>query len=308
MLEREPQDSAADARRVPEFGQPPPTRKSRPADMFEGGEDLPLFSGTPIHAQERPFVPEDRSMKQAQLPGMPPADYDRIRENDKALRRGRKSLPLPDAAILFADTSDTTIEHPTTISPASAAVQGEPTVREALAPYLDLVSLRRLAALGQDLRQAIRTQSRPPEEIVRLLETLNALLRPAAGERIKSPADIAALLMVDMGHLDQEQLRVACLDTKNRVQKVHVVYQGSLNASMVRVGEVFKEPVRLNSAALIVAHNHPSGEPDPSPEDVLVTREIVQAGDLLGVEVLDHLVIGAGKWVSMRERGLGFRS
>ena len=84
------------------------------------------------------------------------------------------------------------------------------------------------------------------------------------------------------------------------------IYIGSLNSSLIRIGEVFKEALRRNSAALIVAHNHPSGDPTPSPEDVLVTREIVAAGKLLDVEVLDHLVIGQGRFVSMRERGLGF--
>jgi len=91
------------------------------------------------------------------------------------------------------------------------------------------------------------------------------------------------------------------------LQKIHLVYQGSLNTSMIRVGEIYKEPLRLNSAAIILAHNHPSGEPNPSPEDVLVTREIVQAGKLLDVECLDHLVIGQGKWVSMREKWLGWQ-
>ena len=124
--------------------------------------------------------------------------------------------------------------------------------------------------------------------------------------QIKSPADAAKLLLLEMGHLDQEHLRTVLLDTKNRVQTIATVYIGSLNASMVRVGEVFKAALRHNSAALIVAHNHPSGDPTPSPEDVLVTREIVSAGKLLDVEVLDHLVIGQGRYVSMRERGLGF--
>src|SRR5262249_8861921 len=123
---------------------------------------------------------------------------------------------------------------------------------------------------------------------------------------IKSPADVAALLMAQMSHLDQEQMRVVCLDTKNRVSKVHLVYQGSLNASMVRVAEIYKEPIKLNSAAVIVTHNHPSGDPTPSPEDVLVTREIVEAGKLLDIDVLDHLVIGQGRWTSMRQKGLGF--
>jgi DNA repair protein RadC len=75
---------------------------------------------------------------------------------------------------------------------------------------------------------------------------------------------------------------------------------------MVRVGEVFKEAVRQNSSAMIVAHNHPSGDPTPSPEDVIVTREIVQAGKLLDVEVLDHPIIGHGRWASLREGRLGF--
>jgi DNA repair protein RadC len=79
-----------------------------------------------------------------------------------------------------------------------------------------------------------------------------------------------------------------------------------LNTSLIRVGEVFKAALQRNSAAIIVCHNHPSADPTPSPEDVLVTREIVQAGKLLDCEVLDHLIIGQGRWVSLRERGLGF--
>jgi hypothetical protein len=180
--------------------------------MFADGTDLPLFSGTPTTATEHPFVPEDHSMMQTQLPGMPGVDYEAVREKDKALRRKKKSSHLPDAAILFADSSDTAAQAPTTITPGGDEAQVAHPLREALAPYLDLVSLRRLAARGEDLRRAIRTQVEPPEEIAKLLETINALLRPAAGERIKSPTDIAALLMLEMGHLDQEQLRVACLD------------------------------------------------------------------------------------------------
>jgi len=124
--------------------------------------------------------------------------------------------------------------------------------------------------------------------------------------QIKSPTDAAQLLMLEMSHLDQEHMRTVLLDTKNRVQAITTVYVGSLNASMVRVGELFKDAVRRNSAAIIIVHNHPSGDPTPSPEDVLVTREIVSAGKLLDIDVLDHLVIGEGRWVSMRERGLGF--
>jgi DNA repair protein RadC len=127
-----------------------------------------------------------------------------------------------------------------------------------------------------------------------------------ARRQVKSPSDIADLLLLEMSHLDQEHLRTVLLDTKNRIQAISTVYIGSLNASMVRVGEVFKQAVKLNSAALIVAHNHPSGDATPSPEDVLVTRQIVSAGKLLDVDVLDHIVVGHGSWVSLRERGLGF--
>ncbi len=145
-------------------------------------------------------------------------------------------------------------------------------------------------------------------QIKAVLEVARRILLAQPGTRlqIKSPADAAQLLLIEMSHLDQEELRVLLLDTKNRIMKLHTVYRGSLNSSMVRVAEVLKEAVKLNAAAIIVAHQHPSGDPTPSPEDVLVTREIVAAGKLLDIDVLDHLVIGHGRFVSMRERGLGF--
>ncbi len=109
-----------------------------------------------------------------------------------------------------------------------------------------------------------------------------------------------------MAALEQEHLRVILLDRRNRVLEIEDVYRGSVSSSQVRVGEVFKAAIRKNASALVVAHNHPSGDPTPSPDDVAVTRAIVQAGKLLDVDVLDHLVIGQGRWVSLKERGLGF--
>lgn len=179
-------------------------------------------------------------------------------------------------------------------------------LREALSPYLDLGRLRHLAAGAEDLRQALRGSDVPPPEVVALLDTLAVLLLPTERTQIKGPSDLAGLLMLEMGQLDQEQLRVVILNTKNRVLKIHTVYQGSLNASLVRIGEVFKEALRLNAAALILVHNHPSGEPCASPEDVLLTRQVVEAGKLLDCEALDHLIIGQGRWTSMRQIGLGF--
>ncbi len=129
-----------------------------------------------------------------------------------------------------------------------------------------------------------------------------------AGERpsIHSPADIAALVQYEMSALEQEELRVILLDTRNSVMDVVTVYKGSLNSSQVRVGELFKEAIRRNAAAVILIHNHPSGDPTPSPDDVAVTRAIVEAGKLLDIDLLDHLVIGSGRYISLKERGLGF--
>jgi DNA repair protein RadC len=175
----------------------------------------------------------------------------------------------------------------------------------ALAPYIDLAKLRDLAAQSEDLYAALRCDN-PPEEVLDLVRLLAAILRPKQRERIRSPADAAALLMIEMGHLDQEELRTVLLNTKNHVVGIVTIYRGSIDRSLVRVSEIYKPALRRNSAAIIVVHNHPSGEPEPSPEDVLLTRHLVDAGKLLEIDCLDHLVIGQGRWISMRERGLGF--
>jgi DNA repair protein RadC len=129
---------------------------------------------------------------------------------------------------------------------------------------------------------------------------------PAERPAIHSPKDAAELVSYEMSALEQEHLRVFLLNTRNQVMDIVEVYRGSLNSSQVRVGELFKAAVRRSAAAIIVAHNHPSGDPSPSPDDIAVTRAIVQAGKLLDIEVLDHLIIGQGRFVSLKERGLGF--
>lgn len=124
--------------------------------------------------------------------------------------------------------------------------------------------------------------------------------------QIKSPED-AARVLGEMATLEKEEMRVLLLNQKNRLLAKPKVYEGSINTTVVRIAEMFREAVRLNCASLIVAHNHPSGDPTPSPEDAALTREIVKAGELLDIEVLDHIVIGAGgKFTSLKERGLGF--
>lgn len=132
------------------------------------------------------------------------------------------------------------------------------------------------------------------------------LAAPQERTKIQRPADVANLLMLEMGLLEREQMRVVLLDTKNRVQRVVTVYSGSLNAAVIRICEVFTEAVRANCAALVVVHNHPSGDPTPSPEDVRVTEQIVTAGKHLDIEVLDHLIITRTSFVSLKERRLGF--
>ncbi len=123
---------------------------------------------------------------------------------------------------------------------------------------------------------------------------------------VHSPADAAALVEYEMSALVQEHLRIIVLDTRNRVLSVEKQYMGSLNASTVRVGELFRAAIQRTAASIILAHNHPSGDPSPSPEDVNLTRSAVQAGKLLDIEVLDHIIIGRNRYVSLKEKGLGF--
>lgn len=123
---------------------------------------------------------------------------------------------------------------------------------------------------------------------------------------IRCPEDVYALLGAEMALLDQEHLRVLLLNTRNQVIATREVYKGNVHSAIVRVGEVFKDAVREGCPSLIVVHNHPSGDPEPSPDDASLTGQLEEAGRLLGIEVADHIVIGRNGLVSLRERGLGF--
>ena len=123
---------------------------------------------------------------------------------------------------------------------------------------------------------------------------------------INCPEDAADLVQYEMSTLDQEELRVIILNPRNHVIKIVTIYRGSLNSSQVRVGEIFRPAIKLNAAAIIVVHNHPSSDPSPSPDDLALTREIFKAGRLLDTQVLDHLIIGGNSFVSLNRRGLGF--
>jgi DNA repair protein RadC len=188
-------------------------------------------------------------------------------------------------------------------------VPGENVLRLAerlLSTFRDLSGLARASIV--ELTEVKGVGPAKAVEIKAALEIGRRLLTTAPEEKpyITSPADAANLLMSEMSFLEKEHLRLILMDTRNRVLATPTIYIGSLNTSIIRIGELFRAAIKENAAAFIVAHNHPSGDPSPSPEDVAVTRQIVQAGALLSIEVLDHIVIGHNRFVSLKERGLGF--
>ncbi|MFC2064335.1 DNA repair protein RadC [Chloroflexota bacterium] len=123
---------------------------------------------------------------------------------------------------------------------------------------------------------------------------------------VSSPEEIAGLYQYEMSELQQETLKVVLLDTRNHIIDTVEIYRGSVNSSQVRVAEIFTPAIRRNLPAIIVLHNHPSGDPTPSPDDIAMTRAIIQAGKLLDVDVLDHIVIARQGYVSLKQRGLGY--
>lgn len=130
----------------------------------------------------------------------------------------------------------------------------------------------------------------------------------AGGARwtIRAPRDVAERLVPEMGRLEREELRVLLLNAKNSVLRQAIVYQGNVSAALVRVAELFRDAVRAHAAGIIVVHNHPSGDPQPSPDDVHLTAEVIAAGRLLDIPLLDHVIVAADGYVSLRDRGVDF--
>lgn len=162
-----------------------------------------------------------------------------------------------------------------------------------------------------DFEDLCRTRGLGEAKASKLQATLELARRISAAQpqdrpQIKSPEDVYLLLGSEMAVLDQEQLRVMLLDTKNRVSRIVTVYQGSVNSAQVRVAELFRDAVRANAPSIILVHNHPSGDPEPSRADAQVTAEAKNAGELLGVDLIDHIVIGDGRFASLRREGVGF--
>ena len=126
-------------------------------------------------------------------------------------------------------------------------------------------------------------------------------LHPEDRYRVSSPTDAANLVMVEMAYLDHEELRILLLNAKNQVVGNICRYRGTVNNSVLRVAEIFRPAITSNCPGLIVCHNHPSGDPTPSQDDIEVTEQLVEAGRLLEIELLDHIIIGAGRFVSLKE-------
>jgi len=147
-------------------------------------------------------------------------------------------------------------------------------------------------------------------ENLRLLAELRSRYRSADrggpnGRQVRCPEDIADLLAPEMEALPQEQLRVVLLDTRNRVLDEVMIYQGSVHtAAVARMAELFRDAVIANAPNIVLVHNHPSGDPSPSPEDVKLTKDAAQAAQLLSIDILDHVIIGDGRFVSLKEQGV----
>jgi DNA repair protein RadC len=133
-----------------------------------------------------------------------------------------------------------------------------------------------------------------------------AKLTPGDRPTVRDPDDVAALLAGEMSLLEQEHVRVVLLDARNRVLAIPEVYHGSVHTAQVRIGELFRDAVRANASAVVAVHNHPSGDAAPSQADTAMTKQLVEAGVLLDIDVFDHLIIAGGRYASMRQLGLGF--
>ena len=271
-------------------------------NLFQQGEDLPLFSGVPD-------VPADHARKV--LAALPEA---------KRVSRLRRMYGGPEDAsgrvLREAMACDTPEARLAKVGPQALTlleliaivldVQSQPvTAARVLAEHKTLAAVRSLSVT--ELAASVRLTFKQAKRLTCALELSERMREPASEACvIKSPADAADLLR-DMNMLDQEQMRVIVVNTKNRVIEIATIYKGSVHTTVIRVGEVLRAAVKCNAPAFILAHNHPSSDPTPSPEDIAVTGEISKAAKLLDISLLDHIVIGgAGRYVSLKERGLGF--
>ncbi|HHU93100.1 MAG TPA: DNA repair protein RadC [Halanaerobiaceae bacterium] len=162
--------------------------------------------------------------------------------------------------------------------------------------YLSINELKELKGIGD-------TKAAQIKAVVELGKRLASLEREER-DLIRTPGDVVQLLMPELRYLTQEVFKVVLLDIKNQVIAIPLISKGGLSSSIVHPREVFKEAIKRSAAAMILVHNHPSGIPEPSREDINITKKLLEAGEVMGIDVLDHVIIGDGIYVSMRERGL----
>ncbi len=161
--------------------------------------------------------------------------------------------------------------------------------------YLTVKQLKEMKGIGTAKAVQIRS-------VVELSKRIASLNREEK-DIIKSPGDVVQLLMPELRYLTQEVFKLILLDIKNQIISIPLISKGGLSSSIVHPREVFKEAIKHSSAAMILAHNHPSGIPEPSRDDINITKKLIDAGKIIGIDILDHIIIGDGIFVSMKEKG-----
>ncbi len=210
------------------------------------------------------------------------------RPRDRLASRGAASLSATELLTILWGAGSTAAAHDAIERHGNLAELGR----------ADIVELTAVSGVG-DARAA---------QLVAAFEIGRRSVVPRDGQRwtVRAPRDVADRLLPVMAALEREELRVLLLSTKNVVQREATVYVGNVSAAIVRVAELFRDAVRVHAAGLILVHNHPSGDPEPSPDDLHLTAEAIAAGRLLDVPVLDHVILAADGYVSLRDRGISF--
>ncbi len=214
-----------------------------------------------------------------------------LRPRERLELQGPESLTTPELLAILFRTGTTR---------RNAVMVGEDLVRELGGlGGIATASLGQISAIdGIGRVKAIEVKA--ALELAKRLAATSEETKP----EIRGPSDIAQLMMADLRYETKEHLKALLLDVRNRVRKVVTVSTGTLTESLIHPREVFQEAIRFASNSIVLVHNHPSGDPEPSPQDLASTRRLVSAGELLGIEVLDHVIIGDGRWVSLRDRGV----
>jgi DNA repair protein RadC len=211
------------------------------------------------------------------------------RPRERLVRSGPESLSNAELLAIILRTGS----REENVVSMSSRILSEYSIKQ-----LSLANVKRLTQI-HGIGEAKATQIAAVFELARRLETF--IEEPK--RKVCSPKDVYTLMYPKMREQKKERFITLYLDTKNQILKEETVSIGSLNASIVHPREVFKSALLESSASVIMIHNHPSGDPSPSREDILVTEKLVEGGKLLGIDVLDHIIIGDGKYVSLKDEG-----